>query len=750
MKKVYSLFVGLILSSSIQSFGQEKKPKDSLDLYDVSLEELMNIEVYTASKKSQKLSETPATTYAFTEDQIKNRGYRSLGDLLQDVPEIEIQRKSDSETGDFFSVRGVAGNEKFVVLLNGFRINAADGTPPVLGKNFSWINAKRVEIILGPASALYGVDAFTGIINIITKTGAELKGGTATSSYGSFNTMENTINVGVAKDKVSFDLFGSTYHSDEPNFSSIYKDEFAWYNNQYKVNGNVLLSPTNNTVVPTTPIRPYSTPTEAYTVNTRLGVGDFQFGYYRNMESHNTSVSNKPEFGIYAKEAVFKTVNESLYGTSNFTSNDRRTKIQSSISTNYYELTPESNFLNTFTSFNQGYKFQYSQSVKLEEQITRDLSENTSIIGGASFQYFDVLPKTGDLPHAFDKNKPADLQNMYYLGTNVTDQNGKDLTVYQDFYNVNFKNTGVYAQLQSKFNGGLSVTLGGRYDYNTRYQGSFNPRAGLVYLPNKKLNFKLLYGEAFLAPSPYKSLQHYGAFVPTSDAGGITGLFGPYWHLPNPDLKPEKMRTLEFSMGYSILENLKASLNVFNNNVEQLITVEGAPNQTFKGIPVAFADRPINKGNSHTYGGTFKIDALIRAGDISINPYLAYTYIDGDINSSRLTYTSKSTIKAGAEIVYKKLVITPRLISRDKSYHPTLLEADGVTPASSKAYMLVNLAARYNNLIKTNRCGVSIFVNVTNLTNQKYYNVPFGGGECFLSTPQDPARVNGGISLQVF
>jgi len=52
----------------------------------------MNIDVYTASKKSQKLSETPATTYAFTEEQIKNRGYRSLGDLLQDVPEIEIQR----------------------------------------------------------------------------------------------------------------------------------------------------------------------------------------------------------------------------------------------------------------------------------------------------------------------------------------------------------------------------------------------------------------------------------------------------------------------------------------------------------------------------------------------------------------------------------------------------------------------------------------------------------------------------------
>src|SRR6185369_4435814 len=140
-------------------------------------------------------------------------------------------------------------------------------------------------------------------------------------------------------------------------------------------------------------------------------------------------------------------------------------------------------------------------------------------------------------------------------------------------------------------------------------------------------------------------------------------------------------RTLEFSVGYSILENLKASLNVFNNNVEQLIAVEGSPDQTFKGIHVDFADRPINKGTSHTYGGTLKLDALIKAGAVSINPYLAYTYIDGDINGVQINYTSKNTIKGGAEIVYKKFVITPRLISRAKSYHPTLKEADGVTPA---------------------------------------------------------------------
>lgn len=739
-----------IISVKAQVNDSISQKANNNELETLSLEDLMNIDVYTASKKSQKLSETPATTYAYTEEQIRNRGYRNLEDLLDDIPEIEIQKKSDAEYRNYYSIRGVAGNEKIVILLNGFRISAADGGPHVMGKNQSLANVKRVEIILGPASALYGVDAFTGIINIITKNGEEINGAGITTSYGNYSTTENSLVAGVSKGKVGFDILANFYHSAEPNFADIYKSDYAWYNDQYKVNGNVRLAPFLPNILVPTPIRPYETPTEAYTLNGRLTAGDFQFGYYRNMESHNTSVGTRPEYNIYAKDAIFKTTNEAIYAMHNFTSEDGKSEIQSSFSTTNSELTPDSKFLNTFTSYNYGYKYSYTKSIKIEEQFSHEFTARTSLILGASLQNFEVLPKTGDLPKEFNKDKPANLQNMHYLGTNITDKDGNNLTVYQDFYYVSYQNTGVYAQLQTRITYSLTGTFGARYDYNTRFFGSFNPRAGLVYSPNKKMNFKLLYGEASLAPSPYKSLQHYGAFIPTSDSTGVTGLFGPFWHLTNPDLKPEKIRTIEFSTSYS-LETLKFSFNVFNNNVDQLIVVEGSPNQTFKGIPVAFAERPINKGKANTYGGTLKIDALFKPGGITINPYLAYSYIDGDLNDTvQLSFVAKNTIKAGMEITYKKLTISPRIISRSQSYHPTLKEADGITPASNKAYSVVNLAMRYNDIVKTGHFSLAAFVNISNLSNQKYYNISFGGEEAFAATPQDPIRINGGIALQIF
>lgn len=130
--------------------------------------------------------------YVVTENNIKNRGYRNLQDLLEDIPEIEIQKKSTSEFSNYFTFRGISGNEKFVILLDGVRINSTTGTPHVVGANYALVNAKQVEVILGPASALYGVDAFSGIVNIITRTGDEVDGGNIAASYGQFNTTNNS------------------------------------------------------------------------------------------------------------------------------------------------------------------------------------------------------------------------------------------------------------------------------------------------------------------------------------------------------------------------------------------------------------------------------------------------------------------------------------------------------------------------------------------------------------------------------
>jgi outer membrane receptor for ferrienterochelin and colicin len=134
-------------------------------------------------------------------------------------------------------------------------------------------------------------------------------------------------------------------------------------------------------------------------------------------------------------------------------------------------------------------------------------------MGGFTFEDINALPKTGDLPFKYDPDVPADLQGYYYIGTNVVDGAGNDLTIAQDFYQIRYQNYGGYLQFQGQPTDVLRIVAGGRVDYNTRYGLSINPRAGIVAKPIDKLNIKLLYGRAYLAPSPYNAYQHYGSFV---------------------------------------------------------------------------------------------------------------------------------------------------------------------------------------------------------------------------------------------
>ena len=82
-------FTNLLIIPSV--FSQDK---EVYDLFDVSLEELLNIGMVSASKKKQSVLDAPASAYVVTDEQITLRGYTHIIDLLEDIPEIEIQKNS--------------------------------------------------------------------------------------------------------------------------------------------------------------------------------------------------------------------------------------------------------------------------------------------------------------------------------------------------------------------------------------------------------------------------------------------------------------------------------------------------------------------------------------------------------------------------------------------------------------------------------------------------------------------------------
>lgn len=740
------ILLAIALAPSI-SYAQQ----DSLNLMmDLSVEQLLNVEVVSASQKSQKATEAPATIYVVTDLQITERGYTSLDELLEDIPEIEIQRKSASEYSNIYTIRGIVGNEKFLILMDGFRVNAVDGTPHVVGVNYSLNNIKQVEVILGPASALYGVDGFSGIINLISKKGEDTNGVKISGKFGSFGTHDDAITLGYGKKDFSFHANGHFYHSDEPTLPDYYKEEFRWYNEEYSKTGNIRLTPfAPNVIVPTSQPKPFEMPTNAYSINLGVTFKNFDIGYYGNSEAHGSSTSVLPDYSIYEKDATYKIDQQSIFANHLYQSANEKFSLRSQLTLSSFEIDPKSRFNNTYSNYRSAYKYGFTKAMIVREQATYQLTDRASIIGGLNIQTMSSLAKSSDLPFKYNRNLPSDLQGHYYLGTNTTDALGNDLTIYQDFYYVEENNIGLFAQYQQNFSDLVNLTLGVRYDHNSRFGSTVNPRAGLVITPSQSLKFKLLYGEAYLAPSIYKSYQHYGGFlavddngVPTNDPSQTAGLFAPFLHLTNTELDPEKLRTVEFGTSF-VKNNFGFSVDGYYNKISDLITNTLEFAQTFKNVPVDAVERPINSGSASTYGATAKIDYHAKFGNAKIQSYLAYSFIDGDIDGRPLSYTAKNTFKAGVMLKYGKFSINPRVIYRSESNHALLNDENG-NPIHNDAYAVVNMFVRYQL-----RYNLEFNVKAKNLFDARYGNVSWGGPEAIAATPQDPLTIIGGFVLKL-
>jgi outer membrane receptor for ferrienterochelin and colicins len=149
-------------------------------LLQLSLEQLMNVKVVTASGFPQTAAEAPSTITVITAEQIKERGYEQLEDALRDIPGIDmIHLNGYAPTLIYFRGMYGAENLRALLMIDGIVENNLVGTNDFAGPAYSLHNVDRIEIIWGPASALYGANAFGGVINIITKKGADINGFTA-------------------------------------------------------------------------------------------------------------------------------------------------------------------------------------------------------------------------------------------------------------------------------------------------------------------------------------------------------------------------------------------------------------------------------------------------------------------------------------------------------------------------------------------------------------------------------------------
>ncbi len=160
-------------------------------LQELTLEELMALDngmVFGASERLQPVTEAPASVTFVTAEEIARFGYRSLADILRSVRGVYV---TDDRNFSYVGIRGFGKpgdlNSRILLLINGHRVNDNIFGQAALGLEFGLDPAmfERVEIIRGPASSLYGDSAFFAVVNVITRSGASLNGGSVTLEAGS-------------------------------------------------------------------------------------------------------------------------------------------------------------------------------------------------------------------------------------------------------------------------------------------------------------------------------------------------------------------------------------------------------------------------------------------------------------------------------------------------------------------------------------------------------------------------------------
>ncbi|HEY0655042.1 MAG TPA: TonB-dependent receptor [Chryseosolibacter sp.] len=161
-----------VLSLPIMVAAQENSSGSS-DLFDLPLEQLMNLEVTTATKTAGKSDAAPAVIEIITAEQIKTRGYQHLAHILNDIADNHEDRSNwgigePTNQNVGFGFRFDTG-QNMLILFNGQRLNAFLPGNRFGGEEYLLNTIDRVEIIRGPGSALYGTGAFTCVVNIITK-----------------------------------------------------------------------------------------------------------------------------------------------------------------------------------------------------------------------------------------------------------------------------------------------------------------------------------------------------------------------------------------------------------------------------------------------------------------------------------------------------------------------------------------------------------------------------------------------------
>jgi len=490
-------------------------------------------DLVTATKRSTPLRKAPAIATIITADEIRNMGARNLLDVLKMVPGIGIS--TTEYAANMIEVRGIrtAYNEKILLMIDGHSMNKTSSGSGLymLADTLPVENIKQVEVVRGPGSALYGSNAFMATINIITRDSEDIDGLEAKIGGGSFETFMGN-------------LVGAVEYGDKLEASGSF-DYYRTAGPKLRVESDVLRN-TPYSLAPGSPNLDVEQ-TEGFL---KVVYGDFSFrGHYLGV---------KKGFYIGMGHALTNGT-QNYYDTDNYWgelaySRKIATSLSATLKVSYdhYQQQPyvkslPDGYNNSFPAGKIGHPLVQDQSINAELQLDWDPFPGNHVIAGVvseSLKQYDVRrianfnPLTGA-----------------YLGSLQEVANWNK--------NAQRQTTSLYLQDEWRLLDQVALTAGVRYDHYSDFGGTVNPRAGLVWSALDNVDVKLLYGQAFRAPS---FIEMYNINT-VSNAG-------------NPDLKAERIETWEGGVAVRFSRTLNLDLNYFYSAIDDLIIRDGSVTPT--------------------------------------------------------------------------------------------------------------------------------------------------------------------------
>jgi iron complex outermembrane receptor protein len=184
MGRILSAAIGLAALTASAANAQSAQK----DLSQMTVEDLMNLQVTSTSKKEEPVQRAAAAIYVITQEDIRRSGATNIPDLLRMVPGLDVAQASGTTWA--ISSRGFNGQDanKLLVMVDGRTVYS----PLVSGVFWEDLDVvlediERIEVIRGPGAALWGTNAVNGVINIITKQAKDTRGGLVSVGGGNLN-----------------------------------------------------------------------------------------------------------------------------------------------------------------------------------------------------------------------------------------------------------------------------------------------------------------------------------------------------------------------------------------------------------------------------------------------------------------------------------------------------------------------------------------------------------------------------------